>query len=78
MRYGRIDNFWFKLMSELADVGLHLEDNGKAVFFDDLDWEESSRMENKADDTAENALSPEELWESSMAGPNVWTTRRVK
>ena len=33
LRYGRIDDFWFTLMHELAHVGLHLEDNVKAEFF---------------------------------------------
>ncbi|MCY3993750.1 MAG: ImmA/IrrE family metallo-endopeptidase [Caldilineaceae bacterium] len=67
LRYDRIDNFWFTLMHELAHVSLHLEDNGEAAFFDDLDLKESSRIEQEADETAENALIPPELWESSAA-----------
>ncbi len=59
--YDRIDNFWFTLNHEPAHVSLHLEDNGNAAFFDDLDLKESSRMEKEADELAENALSPPEL-----------------
>ena len=83
LRYDRIDNFWFTLMHELAHVSLHLEDNGNAAFFDDLDLKESgrmepddpnlkesSRMEKEADEMAENALIPPELWESSAASVN--------
>ena len=67
LRYDRIDNFWFTLMHELAHVSLHLEDNGKAAFFDDLDLKESSQIEQEADETAENALIPPGLWECSAA-----------
>ena len=49
MRYDRIDSFRFTLMHELALVSLHLEDNGNAVFFEDLDLKEYSRMEKDAD-----------------------------
>ena len=70
LRYDRIDNFWFTLMHELAHVSLHFEDDGKAAFFDDLDLKESSRMEKEADDLAEVALIPAELWESSAAKVN--------
>ena len=70
LRYDRIDNFWFTLMHELAHVSLHLEDNGEAAFFDDLDLKESSRIEQEADETAENALIPLGLWESSAAREN--------
>ncbi|MCY3708610.1 MAG: ImmA/IrrE family metallo-endopeptidase [Caldilineaceae bacterium] len=83
LRYDRIDNFWFTLMHELAHVSLHLEKNGVAAFFDDLDLKESSRMEvddpelkesgrmeKEADEMAENALIPPELWKSSAARAN--------
>ena len=67
LRYDRIDNFWFTLMHELAHVSLHMEDNGNRAFFDDLDLNESSRMEKEADEMAEDALIPPDLWESSAA-----------
>ena len=60
LRYDRIDNFWFTLMHELAHVSLHMEDNGNRAFFDDLDLNESSRMEKEADEMAEDALIPPE------------------
>ncbi len=67
LRYDRIDNFWFTLMHELAHVSLHYEDNQNRAFFDDLDLRESSRMEKEADEMAEDALIPPELWASSAA-----------
>lgn len=63
--YDCIDHFWLTLMHELAYVSLRLEKDGKAAFFDDLDLKVSSRMEKEADEMAENALIPAELWESS-------------
>ena len=50
-------------MHELAHVSLCLEVEGKAAFFDDLDLEESSWMEEEAGETAEDALVPAALWE---------------
>ena len=70
LRYDRIDNFWFTLMHELAHVSRHLEDNGNTAFFDDLDLKESSRIEKEADEMAENALIPPELWKFSAASVN--------
>lgn len=59
-------------MHELEHVSLYLEERGKAASFDGLDLKESSRMEKEADEMAENALIPAELWESSA--PRVNTT----
>ena len=57
-------------MNELAHVILHLEDEGKAVSFDDLDLKGSNRMEKEADEMAEDMLIPAALWESSAAKVN--------
>ena len=57
-------------MRELAHVGLHLDENGKAAFFGDLDLKELSWMEREADDSAENAFMPAALRESSAVRVN--------
>ena len=69
LRYDRIDNFWFTLMHELAHVSLHLGANEDRAFFDDLDLKETrkSGMEQEADDLAEDALIPPDVWKSSAA-----------
>jgi HTH-type transcriptional regulator/antitoxin HigA len=36
LRHDRLDNFWFTLFHELAHVGLHLDQDGYEVFYDDL------------------------------------------
>ena len=36
LRYDRVDNFWFRLLHELAHVGRHMENDGDSAFVDDL------------------------------------------
>lgn len=66
LRYDRIDNFWFSLLHELAHVGRHF--NGEIeAFVDDFSLRNApSRRENvrenEADQWAEEALIPRELW----------------
>jgi HTH-type transcriptional regulator / antitoxin HigA len=69
LRYDRLDNFWFCLLHELAHVGRHLE-SGESAFIDDLtlrqvDRTEGNVQEVEADEWAEEALIPRQLWESS-------------
>lgn len=70
LRYDRIDNFWFTLMHELAHVGLHLDGGEERVFFDDHDLKESIPIEEEADELAEDALIPRDVWETSAAAEN--------
>lgn len=75
LRYDRIDNFWFCLLHELAHIGRHMEKNGDASFIDDLtlrDVEGGRRdpREAEADEWAEEALVPREVWETSEARLN--------
>lgn len=69
LRYDRIDNFWFSLLHELAHVGRHF--NGEIeAFVDDFSLRDAPSRhedvrENEADDWAEEALIPQELWASS-------------
>ncbi|PLU62898.1 hypothetical protein BMJ22_29870 [Sinorhizobium medicae] len=66
LRYDRIDNFWFSLLHELAHVGRHF--NGEIeAFVDDFSLREAPSRnedirESEADEWAEEALIPRELW----------------
>ena len=71
LRYDRIDNFWFTLLHEMAHVGLHLEEGGEdTAFVDDLSLRDVNKgrgdvREEQADEMAEEALIPWEVWEDS-------------
>ena len=71
LRYDRIDNFWFTLLHELAHVSLHLEEGGEdSAFVDDLslrgvDKGIGDSREEEADDMAEEALIPWDVWVNS-------------
>ena len=70
LRYDRIDNFWFCLMHELAHVGLHLDgDDDDDSFIDDLTLRDAMGVtdpkETQADQWAEEAFIPLEVWETS-------------
>lgn len=67
LRYDRIDNFWFSLLHELAHVGRHFNGAAEAAFVDDFSLREAPSRhedprENEADEWAEEALIPRDLW----------------
>ena len=68
LRYDRIDNFWFTLEHELGHVVLHLDDcTSEAGFVDDhslrgVESSGSDKTEQEADQWAQNALIPPEIW----------------
>jgi HTH-type transcriptional regulator/antitoxin HigA len=67
IRHDRIDNFWWCLMHELAHIARHL-DAGVLRFFDDLDVEgQGNSMEEEADELADEALIPNDIWQRSPA-----------
>jgi HTH-type transcriptional regulator/antitoxin HigA len=75
LRYDRVDNFWFCLLHELAHVGRHMDRDGDTSFVDDLTLRsmEGGRRDPKeaqADEWAEEALVPHEIWETSEARRN--------
>jgi len=75
LRYDRVDNFWFCLLHELAHVGRHMEGNGDSAFLDDLSLRhvqggKGGQKEAQADDWAEEALIPRQLWETSAVREN--------
>jgi len=70
LRYDRIDNFWFCLLHELAHVGRHLNGSESDAFIDDLtlrksDGRPEDPREAQADEWAEEALIPSEVWEAT-------------
>ena len=79
LRYDRIDNFWFTLEHELAHIGLHFGDCGEEKgFVDDhslrgVEPSGSDKTEQEADQWAQNALIPPEVWGDGViledAGP---------
>ena len=76
LRYDRLDNFWFCLLHELAHVGRHMDGKHRdEAFIDDLtlrDVEGAPRdsKEDDADNWAETALIPEEIWQASRIEEN--------
>ena len=70
LRCDRLDNFWFCVLHELAHVGRHMEGNNASSFIDDLTLRdvEGGRddvQEREADEWAEEALIPNDVWQSS-------------
>lgn len=72
IRHDRLDNFWFCLLHELAHLGRHFAMGEVDVFIDDLELGErhSGRdddREREADEWAQEALIPSELWNEHPA-----------
>ncbi|WP_235931675.1 ImmA/IrrE family metallo-endopeptidase [Sheuella amnicola] len=65
LRHDRIDNFWFALLHELAHVAKHLNAENP-VFIDDLDRGHSEALETEADEMAQEALIPADLWKTAQ------------
>lgn len=72
IRYKRLDNFAFTLMHELGHVFLHLGNADYRPHLDDLKMtakeragndDELARLEFEADQFAQSALIPDEIWE---------------
>ncbi|WP_128292157.1 ImmA/IrrE family metallo-endopeptidase [Afifella aestuarii] len=78
IRYDRLDNFWFCLLHELAHLGRHFLEGNDEMFIDDLQLRERNHdrddvREREADEWAQEALIPSDLWEKHPArsNPNV-------
>ncbi|MBZ6078160.1 helix-turn-helix domain-containing protein [Microvirga puerhi] len=67
LRHDREDNFWFTLLHELGHIFLHYGQGLQDGFFDDLDANRGGKLEVEADQFAEDALIPKELWRTSPA-----------
>jgi HTH-type transcriptional regulator/antitoxin HigA len=75
LRYDRLDNFWFCLLHELAHIGRHMDGKGDEAFIDDLSLRDIEGVrrdpkEDEADDWAENALIPAEVWQAARVRDN--------
>ena len=75
IRYDRLDNFWFCLLHELAHLGWHFQEGDGEVFIDDLqlrerNHERDDERESEADELAQEALIPSELWHEHPARNN--------
>ena len=72
LRYDRIDNFWFTLLHELGHLGLHLgRCSGETGFVDDLSLRDVEAgagdiAELEADDWAQDALIPPDIWDNGI------------
>ncbi len=85
LRYDRIDNFWYTLLHELAHVGLHLNEcSDERGFVDDhslrsVESGGSDTTEQEADDMAQDALIPPEIWGEGVitADPNPMAVLRM-
>lgn len=73
LRYDRLDNFWFCLCHEIGHIARHLTVDSHALFFDDLRLRGTEgnkmedQMEREADEWAEEALIPSNIWLNSHA-----------
>jgi HTH-type transcriptional regulator/antitoxin HigA len=70
LRMGRLDNFWFTLMHELAHLSLRKLNKKIDFYYDELDGykgEELSVIEQRADALASEALVPNDKWQISPA-----------
>jgi HTH-type transcriptional regulator/antitoxin HigA len=75
LRYDRLDNFWFCLLHELAHIGRHMDGNGDEAFIDDLTLRDVDGLardpkEGEADEWAESALIPPEIWGAARIQDN--------
>jgi HTH-type transcriptional regulator / antitoxin HigA len=75
LRYDRLDNFWFCLLHELAHVGRHMDGKSDDAFVDDLSLRDVGGMsrdpkEEEADEWAEKALIPSDVWRASRIEEN--------
>lgn len=75
LRYDRLDNFWFCLLHELAHVGRHMDGKSDEAFIDDLSLRDVAGVhrdpkEEEADEWAESALIPADVWRTSRVRGN--------
>jgi HTH-type transcriptional regulator/antitoxin HigA len=66
LRYDRLDNFWFVLLHEVAHVILHRERGLREGFFDEDRAPLQSTIEGEADEFAQSAYIPNEVWTRSF------------
>jgi HTH-type transcriptional regulator/antitoxin HigA len=62
LRFDRLDNFWFVLLHEVAHVVLHRERGLREGFFDEDQAAPQDKLEQEADEFANSAFIPAEVW----------------
>lgn len=67
LRHDRLDNFWFTLMHEVAHLKLHIDVDHYSAIFDDTESPAGSRIENEADQFAQEALLPSAKWHACLS-----------
>jgi len=66
LRMNQLDSFWFVLLHECAHVLLHTDRGLRDGFFDDEGAPALETVEKEADEYAQNALIPSEVWKGSL------------
>jgi HTH-type transcriptional regulator/antitoxin HigA len=66
LRHDRLDNFWFTLLHELGHIFLHRDHGLREGFFDEEGAPALDQLENEADEFAESAFMPNEVWKKSF------------
>jgi len=66
LRHDRLDNFWFTLLHELGHIFLHRDRGLRDGFFDEEGAPALDELETEADEFAESAFMPNEVWKKSF------------
>jgi HTH-type transcriptional regulator/antitoxin HigA len=66
LRHDRLDNFWFVLLHELGHIILHRDRGLEEGFFDEEGATSIDTLEREADEYAESAFMPNEVWKRSF------------
>jgi HTH-type transcriptional regulator/antitoxin HigA len=66
LRHDRLDNFWFTLFHELGHIFRHRERGLREGFFDEEGALSLNDLESEADEFAESAFIPNEVWRKSF------------
>ncbi len=66
LRHDRLDNFWFTLLHELGHIFRHRDKGLREGFFDEEGAPSVDELEVEADEFAESAFIPNEVWRKSF------------
>jgi HTH-type transcriptional regulator / antitoxin HigA len=66
LRHDRLDNFWFTLLHELGHIFCHRDKGLREGFFDEEGAPSLNDLETEADEFAESAFIPNEVWGKSF------------
>lgn len=66
LRHDRLDNFWFTLLHELGHIFRHRDRGLREGFFDEEGAPPLNDLESEADEFAESAFIPNEVWRKSF------------